>query len=102
MPDTLDLTAIQSNTGNYISEISELIGQEGGSETYQNFLSSLYAIRAMTDYFYTPDAAGNFSDSGRGSEGARPDGTVDFGRRRARRRGAGRRDDLTEIKRSPG
>ena len=60
MPDTLDLTAIQSNTGNYISEISELIGQEGGSETYQNFLSSLYAIRAMTDYFYTPDAAGNF------------------------------------------
>ena len=60
MPDTLDLTAIQSNTANYISEISELIGQEGGSETYQNFLSSLYAIRAMTDYFYTPDAAGNF------------------------------------------
>ena len=62
MPKTFDATALQTKINEYINEISDIITSEKEVEKYTNFCYAIFSVKAMTDFFYTPDKNGNFPE----------------------------------------
>lgn len=60
MPVEFDLPAVKANFDQYIKQIGDLLTSGPEMDRYANFLSEIFAINSLTNFFYTPDANGNF------------------------------------------
>ena len=60
MPVEFDLSAVKANFDQYIKQIGDLLTSGPEMDRYMNFLSEIYSINSLTNFFYTPDANGNF------------------------------------------
>ena len=60
MPKEFDFSAMRANLGRYVREMGDLATSGPEADAYTNFVSAVFEIHAMTDFFYTPDAEGKY------------------------------------------
>ena len=59
MPKTFDISMLQTMSSDHIKEMSDILTSGEDVQNYVDFCTSIFAIKAMMDYFYTPDSRGN-------------------------------------------
>ncbi len=59
MPKTFDISMLQTMISDHIKEMSDILTSGEDVQNYVDFCTSIFAIKAMMDYFYTPDSRGN-------------------------------------------
>ncbi len=59
MPRKLfDTTQLQQRLNEYIAELNDIYTKASDVESYARFCEAIFRIKALTDYFYTPDSEG--------------------------------------------
>ena len=55
---SFDTTAFQQRINEYMREMQDIYTKEELTESYSKFCEAVFRLKALTDYFYTPDSEG--------------------------------------------
>jgi hypothetical protein len=55
---SFDTTAFQQKINEYMREMQDIYTKEELTESYSKFCEAVFRLKALTDYFYTPDSEG--------------------------------------------